>query len=161
MHRAPCDVMFVQPRDLQDIERIAVIADRGPHDPLEVATADAVARRTGAVVDFVYALSAEATEEQHESLKAYHRGLAEMCSATVESHVRSADDRKDALIEATDACDLVVMGESAHRLLYDVVFGDLPDEVADESATTVMLVNTRKPLRHTFLRWLVERISYA
>lgn len=160
MRNAPCHVVFVEARDESPPERIAVIADRGPHDPLEVAVADRIARTTGAEVTFIYPLPEELPEAQIVGAEGYHESLAAICSVPVRSEILRTDDRKAALLEKSRDYDLIIMGESGHRLVYDVIFGDVADEVADNAACNVMLVNSKKPWRHTFLRWVVEQVSY-
>lgn len=167
MSHSPCDLLFVRNRSRRHPEeptRIAVVADRGPYDPLEIAVARGLASSSEGTnnvrVEFLYAVDGSAAEARIESIGTYHDELRELFPVAAASRVLQSDDRAADLLAVLDGFDLVIMSESSHHFLYDVVFGDLPDEVADRADCTVILVHSRKPLRHTFLRWVVEKVAY-
>jgi len=151
---------MVRDRGLDDVEEIVVIADRGPYDPLEVLFADAIAREAGARIRFVYAVGEAATDEQLDSVNGYHDALDELCTVPTERTVLRTGSRVDALVDAAAGADLAIVSTSAHHFLYDVVFGGVPDRLATELECTVLLVHSNRPKRHTFLRYLLERVAF-
>ncbi|WP_435177695.1 amino acid permease [Halorussus sp. AFM4] len=154
------DVVFVRDRGLDDVDEVTVIADRGPYDPLEVLVADAVASARDARVRFVYAADEAASDEQLDPVLTYHEELVDVCAAPAEFELLRQSDREEALLSATRGTDLAVVGVTAHNPLYDAVFGTLPERLAEGLDCTVLLVHSRQPRRHTFLRYLLERFAF-
>ena len=94
------------------------------------------------------------------AVAAYHEQLVDLCTVATERQILKTDDRAASLRRAAAGADLAVVGTSAHHLLYDAVFGSLPDELATELDCSVLLVHSREPRRHTFLRYLLERVAF-
>ncbi|MDY6764366.1 MAG: amino acid permease [Halobacteria archaeon] len=157
---APCDLLFVRDHGLDEINDIVVVADKGPYDPLEVLVADAIAHEYDATIRFVHSIDEGATEDQANSIKSYQNQLRELCTAPTESRLIRTGDRGKALFSAAEDGDITVVGTSAHHLLYDVMFGAIPDTLATELDSTVLLVHSYRPRRHTFLRYLLERFVF-
>lgn len=156
----PCDLIFVQNRGLGDVDNIAVIADQDPYDPMEIVVADAIARNAGTTIRFIHAVGESASEEQTISLDEYYRQLAQLCDVPTERDIYRSDDRYAALRSAANTADLVIVGTSAHHLLYNVVFGTIPDRLATGLDSTVLHVYSQKPRRHTFIRYLLDRFIF-
>ena len=155
---ADTDLVFVRARDLDGIDEIAVVSDGGPYDPLEVLVANAIAGESGATIRFVHAVE-DANDERRESITAYHDELAETCTVPTESAV-FADNDIDTILAAVETADVAVMSTSAHHFLYDVVFGAVPDQLAANAHSTVLLTHSHEPRRHTFIRHLLDRYVF-
>jgi amino acid transporter/nucleotide-binding universal stress UspA family protein len=160
IEHADTDLVFVRVRDLDGISEIAVVSDSGPYDPLEVLVANAVAGESGAPIRFVHAIEAGASDERLETIAAYHEELAEVCTVPTESEVLVADDEAEALLSATETVDLLIASTSAHHWLYDVVFGAVPDRLAENAHSTVLLTHSQRPRRHTFIRQLLNKYVF-
>ena len=122
--------------------------------------ADAIAREYDAHVRFVYAVDEEASDEQLEAIRGYHDELDDLCTVPTDRSVLRTTDRGTSLKMAAADADLAIVSTSAHHLIYDVVFGAIPDRLAEELDCTVLLVHSKQPKRHTFLRYLLERLAF-
>ena len=160
MANIPCDVVFVRERGYDRVAEITVIADRGPFDPLEIVAANAIAEAQGAQIRFVTVLDEPAQDETIDTANAYLDALAQYCTVPTTGDVRTADDRIDAIADAARGTDLVLIGTSAHHLLYNVIFGSVPDRLVERLDMTVMLAHSRKPRRHTFIRAFLDRFVF-
>ncbi|MFC7165418.1 amino acid permease [Halospeciosus flavus] len=161
IEHSPADLVFVRNRGLpESIDDVAVVADRGPFDPLEVVVADAVAAEHDARVRLIHALPGDASDDQIRSIGEYQNEVAELCESPVSTEIHRADDRLETIRVAVGDADLAVVGTSAHHLLYDVMFGALPDELAEELECTVALSHAREARRHTFIRYLLDRFVF-
>ncbi|MFB6199117.1 MAG: hypothetical protein ABEI52_12770, partial [Halobacteriaceae archaeon] len=69
-------------------------------------------------------------------------------------------DQVKGIAEVADTSDLVIVGTSAHHVIYDVLFGSLPDKLIERLDTTVLLTHSGEARRHTFLRALFDRLVY-
>jgi len=103
---ADCDVLLVDAVDLSTPDEIALVTDSGPFDPFKVEIAEAFAREAGASLVLVQELSA-ATDEQRETVAAYHEELAELVSVPTESRIVESDGA--GLADAVAAADLVIV----------------------------------------------------
>ncbi|MFB6095859.1 MAG: APC family permease [Haloferacaceae archaeon] len=160
LKHVPADFVFVRDRGIGDVDTIAVIADRGPYDPLEVLVADALARTHGAEIQFLYATEGELRSDRVDTLEAYHADLGDLCSVPTDYEILHGESRTETLLAAADDADLAVASTSPHHPLYDAVVETLPDRLARDLHCTVLLVHTHQPRRHTFLRYLLERFVF-
>ncbi|MFB6221514.1 MAG: APC family permease [Halolamina sp.] len=160
MNNVPADLIFARNRDGAAVDEITVIGDRGPYSPLEVLVADALGNANDATVRFVQAVAEGITDEQLAGIKTYHENLQTICTANAEYELIQTDDREKDLLTAAEGTDIAITSTSAHHILYDVLFGTLPDRLVSELDSTVLLVHTDEPRRHTFLRYLIERVAF-
>jgi nucleotide-binding universal stress UspA family protein len=157
MRHALCDVVFVRNRGLDQVNEVAVLAQRGPHGPLKVALASAVAQSAGGVVRFVTVVREDAPREQVRSVEEFHTELEALCDVETSSDIVTSDDLVAALVDATTGADVAVVGHDPHTLFHDVVLGDLSSEIADELRCSVLLVHSRIP--GSVLRRLLRRVA--
>ncbi|GGL63353.1 APC family permease [Halocalculus aciditolerans] len=160
IRNAPCDVGFVNDRGIDDVDTITVIADEGPFDPLELLLADALATRYDATITLLHAIGDAASDELHDAVLSYHSDVRDILTVPAHTTILRTPDRLDALVTAASDADLVIASTSAHHVLYDVVFGALPDRLAEELDTTTVLVHTKTTRTHTFLRYLLDRFAF-
>jgi nucleotide-binding universal stress UspA family protein len=155
-----CDLVFVRDRGWGDIDEVAVIGDEGPYDPLKVSIADAIAFEHDARLRFLYAVDPDASEERLEGIERYHEQVRDLCHVPTGREILQSPDRGQALERAAAGTDLAVVGTSAHHIVYDVVFGALPDRLAESLESTVVLVHSERRRRHTFIRYLLNRFVF-
>ncbi len=160
MRHARTDLAFVRNRGYDDPDRIVVVAGGMPFDPAEVIVADGVAGARDATVEFVATLDADASDEQVRTTESYLDRLAAICDADTETTVLTADRAVDAIVGVADDADLVVVGTEDHHLVYNVLFGTLPDRLVERVDSTVVLTHSYRPRSHTFLRAAFERVVY-
>ncbi|MFB6199118.1 MAG: APC family permease, partial [Halobacteriaceae archaeon] len=65
------DYVFVRNRGYESVDEITLVADQTPFDPLEVVTADAIARSHDATIQLISTLPESATREQINTTQAY------------------------------------------------------------------------------------------
>jgi amino acid transporter/nucleotide-binding universal stress UspA family protein len=160
MNNAPCDLAFTRSRDLEDIDEVTAFSDGRPFEPIEVLVADSIAASEDATLQLVVALDADVTDEQVAATDTYLAELDDLCRAETELHVRTTDDKIGTVTEVAHDSDLLVTGTSAHHVVYDVLFGTIPDKLVEKLETTVVLTHARRPRRTTFLRAVLERFIF-
>jgi len=160
IRHAGTDLVFARLRDLDGIETVTVAAAGGPYDPFAVQVAHAVAQANGATLRFVQAVPADTSEERLTTVAAYHESMAAAVPGPVESEILPATDAGDTLVAAVADADLVVASTAAHHWVYDVVFGTVPDRLAEDADAPVLLTHAQVPRRHTFLRHLLDRYVF-
>jgi amino acid transporter/nucleotide-binding universal stress UspA family protein len=160
IEHAPSDLVFVRAQALDDIDEIAVVSDGGPFDPLEIFIADAIASENDATVRFVHAVAEGASDDRLTTISEYHDELATVGTVPTESELITTDETVESILSVTETADIVVMSTSAHHLLYDVLFGATPDQLAENARSTVLLTHTHQPRRHTFIRHLLDEYVF-
>jgi len=160
MEHVGCDLVFVRDRGWGEIDEIAVIGDEGPYDPLKVSIADAIAFDNDARLQFLYAVDSGASEERITGIERYHQQVRDLCHVPTDREILQSPDRAQSLERAAAGTDLAVVGTSAHHIVYDVVFGALPDRLAGSLESTVVLVHSERRRRHTFIRYLLNRFVF-
>ncbi len=160
MEHAPCDVVFVQPGEFDEVDEIAIVTDRSPfNDPLKVELADAIASVTGAGLRFVFVAGKNPSEQSLETVHDYHDELDDRCSSPVEGIVVESGEI-DALIEEVESADIVVLSTVTHRRLPDLLVSQRSDRVAQRLSQPVLLVHAQKSRRATFLEPIIDRLLF-
>lgn len=61
---------------------------------------------------------------------------------------------------ARPAAGSAVVGASAHHLVYDELFGTVPDKLVERLACTVLLTHSDRTRQHTCIRAIIDRFVY-
>ncbi|MFC7138625.1 amino acid permease [Halosimplex aquaticum] len=140
---ADYDLVTVAAEDVDDLDTVTLVTDRGPFDPVKVTIADALAGERGGTLRLVHGIAADAPPERRESVVDYHDALADLCSAPVESRVVEGRDTPTALAEATHDSELVVAADDGDVVLQSAI-GDRLSE-GDTGLITVQPQGSRRP----------------
>jgi len=105
--RTPCDLLVVNADELPSCGQVALITDQEPFEPVKIELADAFATATEAGLLLIQGVAPDGSDSQHATFREYHRELAELCRAPVESNLVDSLAPND-LARAADGADLVV-----------------------------------------------------
>jgi amino acid transporter/nucleotide-binding universal stress UspA family protein len=136
---APCDVVELEDRGLEEVRKVAVVSDRGPYDPAKVAVADAIAAESDAEVELLFAVPPDAPEEQRETVADYLTELESQFVSPVSSRTVEGDDNALALIDASVGAEIVVVG-AGDAGLRGAVFGQPSERVVEGVDCTAVAV---------------------
>lgn len=156
---APCDVLLVEERDLEEIESITVVTDRGPFDPQKIAVANALASEAGASIDLLYPVKGGATDAQRETIEEYLADLEALCSVPVHLSVVESDDPAGDFVSVTDPADVLILGTDGGRLRGSL-FGRPADRIVDRVECTAIQVQANSPESPGLVRRLAERLVF-
>ncbi len=154
LENAPCDVMLVDDDGFDGADEVTVVANRGAYDPLKLLFADAVAEETGAEINLMQAISADAPETQRETIERYHEELFSILTVPARSTVIETDDEIAGLARFVGDADLLVTGIDrtgvSARLL-----GRPGNRLVERIDTTAVMVQTRDGRRSGLLKRLL------
>ncbi|AFZ74280.1 amino acid permease [Natronobacterium gregoryi] len=154
LKNAPCDVMLVDDDGFDDADEIAVVANRGAYDPLKLLFADAVAEETGAELNLLQAIAADAPETQRETIERYHEELFSLLTVPARSTVIETDDEIAGLTRFVGDADLLVTG--VDRTGMSARFLGRPgNRLVERVDTTAVMVQTRDGRRPGLLQRLL------
>jgi len=144
---APMDVAVLKDRGMQTIDSILLPWGGGLHAQLGLEIAVRAARATGARIDLLRIVREGVdAEDEREKLRKTVAPIVED-DTTVDYVIRTSDDVtrgvSDQLGERT--YDLVLIGASREWGLRSVLFGSIPDIVADRAACSVLMVRRYVP----------------
>ena len=141
------DLAVLRDRGLLDLDSILVPWGGGLHARLGLEVALRVARATGAEVELLRVVppDAEAVEEEATLLDMVETLAGEAPDVSV--HIRSGEDVVDGILARQEAAGhgLVVIGASAESRLRRVLFGSVPDRIADRASCSVLMVRRWLP----------------
>ncbi|MFB6302989.1 MAG: APC family permease [Haloferacaceae archaeon] len=160
MSNAPCETVFLRDQGIDEVDEIAVIAQRGPYDPFKIVVANAVAVRFDARVRFVTAVEPGASDELLDATRSFHEELDGLCSVPTESVVVETDDRTADLAAAAADVDLAVLGIAVESRLHELTVGDPARAIGDRLGCTVLLVHSQLGRSRTFVREVVDRLAF-
>ncbi|MDZ7702354.1 MAG: amino acid permease [Halobacteriales archaeon] len=150
VREADCDV-FVEKFGMGadgEVDSILVPVAGGPHAKLAVEAAGAIARHTGATVHAVYVIDPGASAElrqQGESMLADR--TASLGDVTVDTRLLESDDVVSALVEESIRHDLTILGATREGVIQKLVFGTIPETVAERAPTTVIMTKRNLDVR--------------
>ncbi len=159
LQNAPCDVALVEDRGFEAIEEIAVTnRGEGPYDPLKLLIADAIAEETGAEINLIQAIPADAPPQRRESAEAYHQELISTLTVPARSTVLETNTPIEGIIRFVGQADLLLTGVSRGGL-FDRVRGGTDNKLVDSVECTAVMVQTQEARRKGLLeRLLMEYI---
>lgn len=151
---SPCDIAVVKQRGVQDVRRILAPVRGGPHADLALRFADAMGTAFAARVEVLHVIPEGITDvvrsQTERALAAFvrQRGSQQAIPLLVESGSVAQAILKEAL-----TAQLVIMGASAvaGTEADAPLFGVLPETIAHQARTSVIVVRTRdQPGRTVF-----------
>jgi uncharacterized hydrophobic protein (TIGR00271 family) len=149
--------------------RILVPTSGGPHAPLAIQLALLLAHQYDATVTAIYVADADASDEEidqgkqriQQTIAVMREQAAELPSTDgkgkpfdqipVEGRIVRSSSVVSGIAEAGQEYDLVLMGASEESLIDQVLFGNIPEQVATESSTPVVIVKHYRGLPRLWL----------
>ncbi len=183
---AACDVAVLRDRGVGDIKRVLVPAGGGPHARLALRLAWDIARAEGGFLTalrilppFGYDPGPLAQGQRAQDRKADEvdmevemdvlRQLVEDALGGIPEEITLSLRRSDSLAEGILAeCaqvadqvgyDLIAIGASEEWFLRNLLFGSIPDRIADRTPCSVLMVRKYEPAPVSRLRRTIKRIG--
>ncbi|MGD8634643.1 MAG: amino acid permease, partial [Anaerolineales bacterium] len=162
------------------VDRILVPTAGGPHAPLATRLALLLAREFSATTRAVYVALPDATQadleqgsrwiqqtldrmrEQLATLPTVNgRSLFGEDKIAIDSEVVQADTVADGIVKAGSKSELVFIGASEESIIDQFLFGTLPEQIAKDSPTPVVIVKRHRGLPRRWLQRLWDGIFSA
>lgn len=135
--RVPCDVVTVERSRNERPSSILVPVGGGPHSPLAVTVAGALATGSDATVELLHVSTATADDRADDLFAAALDRLPEDVAVDTRDLQRSAV--ADAIVEQSANYDVTVLGEPQKSVLRRFVLGSTTDEVSEHAENTVLV----------------------
>ena len=152
-----CDSVFLRNREVDQIDRIAVLGTGGPYDPVKIEMADHIARHEHAELRLVHLTPTDAPPAQAESIHRYHEQLGAALTVPWDDRVQPTDHLIETLTGLSRGANLVILGAPTHRFH---VVTDLADRIAEAVDCPALLVHTptlEKPgIATRSVQWVIE-----
>ncbi|MFW5967837.1 MAG: amino acid permease, partial [Persicimonas sp.] len=154
---AVSDMGMLKDRGIDKLDRILVPWGGGVHARLGLEIAARIARSTGAVIDLLRVVKPQVDVEQEEERVV--AGVTEIVESVVADHkvdvvyhVQRADRVVDGIQNQIDSGDynLVIIGASREWNMRNVLFGAIPDVIADRAPCSVLMVRRYLPEHWSF-----------
>ncbi len=164
VREAPCDVAVLRNRGLSHVRRVLIPAGGGPHARLGLKLASAVAQGNGAELTVLRLLPTEGEFNPETEMQALRRmikeTLGEIHKRVTTRVARSTNVVEGILAEAQrQDYDLLVIGASEEWFLKNLLFGAIPDQVAEGAPCSVLMVRKYEPAGVPRLRRALKRLS--
>jgi nucleotide-binding universal stress UspA family protein len=163
LHGAKRDVAVLRSRPMEHLERILVPIGGGPHSRLALKLAWEIAQVVGAEVAALRIVRPESRsdlETEREVLRQIVEDrLGEAGEQVVLRVVEGSDIAAAILAEAEQGYDLLLIGASEEWFLKEMLFGSIPDRIADGASCSVLLVRKHEPTSVSWLRRRLKRIG--
>jgi len=158
--RPPCDLAVVRFRERKPPEKILVATKGGVHAPLALELASRQAEiyqiNTGrqSQITILTVLGADASDREIQSTKGRLERLAQDIQGEFKIKVILGEDEFSAIMQESNASDLVIVHAPTSGLLEQRLFGSIPQRLARDCQQTVIMVKSHNPVGSWLLRWL-------
>ncbi len=147
--KAPADVAVLKNRGMDKVDNILIPWGGGPHAQLGLEFAVRVGEATGATINVLRIVNPHVNLEQEKEL--FQASASQIISDydQVRYHVQPGENVTDAMTAFMDSHsqDLIIIGASHEWRIRNVLFGSIPDIVADYADCSVLMVR-RHLLEH-------------
>jgi APA family basic amino acid/polyamine antiporter len=154
VENAPCDVVLVKGGGLLSTKTILLPTSGGPHASIAAQVALKLARLFGGQVTVMYICREGATdlERQHgvEMINQTIQGLP--TDDLIKTKVVTAPGIVSGILAEAQGYDLMLLGASEEGLFDRVLFGTIPERIAQRSPVPVMIVKQRAALPQFWIR---------
>ncbi len=167
VHGAKCDVAVLRDRGVGDIKRVLVPVGGGPHTRLALRLGWDVARVEGGSLTALRILP-EAGGGDMEIEMEVLRQLVEDVLGRIPERVTFSLKHNESITEGILAesaqaagqedYDLITIGASEEWFLKDLLFGSIPDRVADGAPCSVLMVRKYEPAPISGARRILKRL---
>jgi len=152
VREAPCDIAVVKQRGIDPVRRILVPVRGGPHAEMALAVAERLGRSFEAAVDVLHVVPADLEPAVRTQTG---RALASFVRRHAGEHPKpllvDGPNVTQAILREASAADILIMGATAAVGSAGPLFGALPESVAQQAQSTVIVVRTRQtPSRSVF-----------
>jgi nucleotide-binding universal stress UspA family protein len=164
VRKMPCEVAFFAPHAAdgraEALREIVVLLPRAPYGPMKAFVADALALAHDARIRFLTAMGPDGSEDEVDTVQAFHDRLADHCDSPTSSQIIRTEDLTAGLVEATGDADLAIVGTMARSRLRDLFFPNRTTDLLTALPCDVLLVRPQRPRENTPFRRLIERAVF-
>ncbi len=150
MNQLDANLAVFRDAGVRYVREILVYAEPGPHDALVVATANHLALLNKAHVTLVRFVPDGAPRTTLQAETDYLGQLAELCSAPVRQEILGGKRLSDAMVRASAAYDLLVMG-APDLTLRRLLGGSAHNRIEQQAACSVLVLRTPRVRTHEAL----------
>ena len=165
VHGAPCDVAVLRDRGVTegDIRDILVPIGGGPHARLALRLAWDVAEAEGGslILVRIFPEPEDVCEVEMDVLRQLVEDELGTVPEEITFRLRCRESVAEGILEEASQTDenydLIVIGASEEWFLRDLLFGSIPDRVADRVSCSVLMVRKYEPASVSWLRRIIKR----
>ena len=163
VHGARCDVAVLRDRGVEDIKHVLVPVGGGPHARLALRLAWDIAKAEKASLTVLHILpEMEEMEVEMDVLRQLVEDVLGRIPEEITFSLRCSDSLAEGILaestQVTDQMgyDLIAIGASEEWFLRNLLFGSIPDRIADGAPCSVLMVRKYEPVPVSRLRRIIK-----
>jgi nucleotide-binding universal stress UspA family protein len=169
IHGAPCDVAVLRDQGFMeaDLDRVLVPTGGGPHACLALQLAWDIVQASGGTLTLtrVFPEPEDVCEVELDVLRQMVEDELGCVPEEIVFRLKCRESVADGILEeATESdeeYDLIVIGASEEWFLQDLLFGSIPDQVANNVSCSVLMVRKYEPAPVSWFRRAMKRIGVS
>tara|TARA_B100000945_G_scaffold317984_1_gene321876 strand:- start:4462 stop:6726 length:2265 start_codon:yes stop_codon:yes gene_type:complete len=151
----PTDIAILRHRPYDQLKTILVPVAGGPNSRLAVNLSIALARNTSELT-IVRLLHVSANNNSKDvkarGQNAFRRALEGHKYQSIEECIVMSETPAQGILEASQDCDMIVIGSTRESLFRNILVGNVPQQIADSAHCPVLIVKRRSTLVASMLR---------
>ena len=166
VHDARCDVAVLRDRGIVDIKRVLVPVGGGPHARLALRLAWDIAGAQGGSLTALRILpeTGEADMEvEMEALRQVTEDVLGEVPGKLNLRLKCSDSIVEGILAESaqeadqDGYDLIAIGASEEWFLRNLLFGSIPDQIAEGARCSVLMVRKYEPAPVSWIRRMIKK----
>lgn len=159
LEHSPCDVLLTNSNEINNIENISVISEKGYHHPSKILIADSLGKYFDAEIKLIQLLEKSAPDTELNTIKKYHNNLIQSMESSASSKIIKTNNKINILEEHTSDSDFII-GELDISTLRKRILGRSSLELINKTNKPFVITYSEKYLEQDTLyrRLLVKYI---
>ncbi|RZN62836.1 amino acid permease [Methanonatronarchaeum sp. AMET6-2] len=172
LHHANCDVAVFKDRGFKPREynKILLPTRLSSKIGLTLDIASAIASKGEGLIELLRVIDPGASKKEIEKIREFQKRSRKRIKVESDSKIIKNKDVVEALLSESEQFDLVVMSASQESALKGFLFGTIPNEVADKTDSSILIVQEKKTKRPRltakikaklagYSRWITRKIE--
>jgi APA family basic amino acid/polyamine antiporter len=166
VHGARCDVAVLRDRGKGDIKRVLVPVGGGPHARLALRLAQDIASAQGGSLTALRILPETGDTDMEVEMEALRQAIEDVfgeipdklnlrlaCSDSIVEGILAES------VQGVNRCgyDLIAIGASEEWFLRNLLFGSIPDQIAEGAHCSVLMVRKHEPAPVSWVRRMIKK----
>jgi APA family basic amino acid/polyamine antiporter len=166
VHGARCDVAVLRDRGKGDIKRVLVPVGGGPHARLALRLAQDIASAQGGSLTALRILPETGEADMEVEMEALRQAVEDVFGeipGKLNMRLACSDSIVEGILAESvpgpDRCgyDLIAIGASEEWFLRNLLFGSIPDQVAEGARCSVLMVRKHEPAPVSWVRRTIKK----
>jgi len=150
LKKSPCDIAVLKSRN-DEYDNILVPIGKSVHEKIGIEIAASLQENFGSEITLLSVKPSETPQSEIDNIYKYMQKHIDKNDIEAKKLILEGKDAAKTIVDKSEEFDLVILGSSRKWLVKNIVFGSIPDRVAEDAKCNILIV---KKWEYKVMRWL-------